>query len=491
MVRLTLSVPVALALVACGGRASAARRRRRAASASSRSRSWSTAARRTARALPRQGPGTRSSSRPTRSRSAEGRRAARCASSAPTRRRAGSHAPRGHRTTSGRARAPGSRLRRGRLPRAVAGHRHGAARERDGSSTSSASGRGAAGATSGSPTRARTACARRQRRAADRHRRSARCATRRRSPTRRSAARASGRQPLRRSTAARLRLRRRRATTPPASWSSTPASRTRPSSAARATRCGAAITVDAAGNAYVTGFTQSPNFPTTRRRVRPHRLGEQQPRRVRHQAQPDRHRARLLDLHRRQQLRLGPRDHDRRDRHRVRDRPDAVVELPDHQRRVRPHVQRRQLPALRDRPVRRVRRSSSTRPAPALVYSTFLGGFDLDDSLGIALDGARNAYVTGETVSSNFPIDGGRVRHDRQRRLRRLRDQAQRRRLGARVLDPARRRGQRAARGRPRRRGRQRGRRRLDPLGRLPDHRPARSTRPRTAARSTSASTSS
>ena len=43
----------------------------------------------------------------------------------------------------------------------------------------------------------------------------------------------------------------------------------------------------------------------------------------------------------------------------------------------------------------------------ALVYSTFLGGFDLDDSLGIALDASRNAYVTGQTVSSNFPVTGG------------------------------------------------------------------------------------
>ncbi len=43
----------------------------------------------------------------------------------------------------------------------------------------------------------------------------------------------------------------------------------------------------------------------------------------------------------------------------------------------------------------------------ALTYSTFLGGFDLDDSLGIAIDGARNAYVTGQTGSSNFPVTTG------------------------------------------------------------------------------------
>jgi hypothetical protein len=42
-----------------------------------------------------------------------------------------------------------------------------------------------------------------------------------------------------------------------------------------------------------------------------------------------------------------------------------------------------------------------------LVYSTFLGGTQLDDSLGIALDGARNAYVTGQTASTNFPTTGG------------------------------------------------------------------------------------
>jgi hypothetical protein len=43
----------------------------------------------------------------------------------------------------------------------------------------------------------------------------------------------------------------------------------------------------------------------------------------------------------------------------------------------------------------------------ALVYSTFLGGFDIDDGLGIAVDAAGSAYVTGETGSSNFPVRAG------------------------------------------------------------------------------------
>ncbi|MBW7898117.1 MAG: hypothetical protein EX330_07120 [Candidatus Brocadia sp. BROELEC01] len=40
---------------------------------------------------------------------------------------------------------------------------------------------------------------------------------------------------------------------------------------------------------------------------------------------------------------------------------------------------------------------------PTLVYSTYLGGSDWDFGLDIAVDSAGNAYVTGETRSSDFP----------------------------------------------------------------------------------------
>ena len=39
----------------------------------------------------------------------------------------------------------------------------------------------------------------------------------------------------------------------------------------------------------------------------------------------------------------------------------------------------------------------------ALTYSTYLGGSFVDNAVGIAADGSGNAYVTGETSSTNFP----------------------------------------------------------------------------------------
>src|SRR3989442_13284671 len=43
----------------------------------------------------------------------------------------------------------------------------------------------------------------------------------------------------------------------------------------------------------------------------------------------------------------------------------------------------------------------------ALVYSTYLGGSGSDAGNGIAVDAAGNAYVTGDTVSPNFPTTPG------------------------------------------------------------------------------------
>jgi Big-like domain-containing protein/beta-propeller repeat-containing protein len=43
----------------------------------------------------------------------------------------------------------------------------------------------------------------------------------------------------------------------------------------------------------------------------------------------------------------------------------------------------------------------------ALVYSTFLGGSNSDVGFGIALDAAGNVYVAGQTASTNFPTTAG------------------------------------------------------------------------------------
>ncbi len=46
----------------------------------------------------------------------------------------------------------------------------------------------------------------------------------------------------------------------------------------------------------------------------------------------------------------------------------------------------------------------------AIVYSTYLGGSDIDDAWSLAVDGAGNAYVTGRTQSPTFPgVDGSSI----------------------------------------------------------------------------------
>jgi len=46
-----------------------------------------------------------------------------------------------------------------------------------------------------------------------------------------------------------------------------------------------------------------------------------------------------------------------------------------------------------------------------LIYSTFIGGSDLDEGNGLAVDPAGNAYVTGYTQSTNFPTTAGTFNH--------------------------------------------------------------------------------
>src|SRR3989441_4352037 len=93
---------------------------------------------------------------------------------------------------------------------------------------------------------------------------------------------------------------------------------------------GRAIAVDVAGNAYVTGFTQSPNFPTT--------AGAFQ--------------------------------------RSFSSREDVFVTKLD-------------------------------PTGSSLVYSTYLGGSDVDEALSLVVDAAGNAYVSGITASPDFPTTPG------------------------------------------------------------------------------------
>lgn len=47
--------------------------------------------------------------------------------------------------------------------------------------------------------------------------------------------------------------------------------------------------------------------------------------------------------------------------------------------------------------------------ATALLYSTFLGGSDNEGAADIAIDSARSVYVTGQTMSANFPTTPGAI----------------------------------------------------------------------------------
>ncbi len=46
---------------------------------------------------------------------------------------------------------------------------------------------------------------------------------------------------------------------------------------------------------------------------------------------------------------------------------------------------------------------------PSVSYATYLGGLAEDECLGIAIDNSGNAYVTGQTASTNFPNTGSTV----------------------------------------------------------------------------------
>ena len=49
-------------------------------------------------------------------------------------------------------------------------------------------------------------------------------------------------------------------------------------------------------------------------------------------------------------------------------------------------------------------RNSALSGTPSLVYFTYLGGALADSASAIAVDSSGDAYVTGSTASTDFPI---------------------------------------------------------------------------------------
>jgi hypothetical protein len=47
----------------------------------------------------------------------------------------------------------------------------------------------------------------------------------------------------------------------------------------------------------------------------------------------------------------------------------------------------------------------------ALLYSTYIGGSDQDQAWGLKVDANGNAYVVGQTLSANFPVTAGAYQH--------------------------------------------------------------------------------
>ena len=160
---------------------------------------------------------------------------------------------------------------------------------------------------------------------------------------------------------------------------------------------GGQIAVDGAGNAYVTGFTGSTDFPTTPGAFDTTYNGSLG--RLRDEAGRERRRPRLLDLPgRKRRYDAGHGIARRRRRQRLRDREHGLGGLPDDRGRLRHDLQRRRQRRLRD---------EADASGAALVYSTYLGGSSDDFGNAIAVDAAGSAYVTGDTFSADFPTTAG------------------------------------------------------------------------------------
>jgi Beta-propeller repeat len=165
---------------------------------------------------------------------------------------------------------------------------------------------------------------------------------------------------------------------------------------------GAAIAVDASGNAYVTGFTQSPNFPTTPGAF--DRTGAAGNNRDAFVSKLNATGTALV-----YSTRLGGADNDPPSGVAVDAGGNALIggstrsaDFPTTPGAFDTTHNGGAFDELFDLFVTKLNATGS-----ALVYSTFLGGSKSDFTAGFAVDAARNAYVVGSTLSPDLPTTPG------------------------------------------------------------------------------------
>lgn len=158
---------------------------------------------------------------------------------------------------------------------------------------------------------------------------------------------------------------------------------------------GSGISIDASGNAYVTGYTASPNFPI---------LGQYQTDQYIHDAFLTK-----LDTTQSGASSLIYSTYLGGD---AVDRGEAISVDSSGNAYITGYTASTDFPTLNQYQAfpggltyAFVTRIDTTQTgADSLIYSTYLGGDIYDYGSGIAVDSSRNVYVTGRTLSRNFPI---------------------------------------------------------------------------------------